>query len=113
MVDPKDRYVAAAAEHGRCTASGDYKKGNAAFDRMKAALAGLRRSADRVESVLMGLLNHPDGWVRLGAATDLLPLRADLASTILENLASGPRSQLEFVARMVLREWRAGRLKGQ
>jgi hypothetical protein len=113
MVDPKDRYVAAAAEHGRCTASGDYKKGNAAFDRMKKALTDLRRSADRGESILMGLLNHPDGWVRLDAATDFLHLRADLASPVLENLASGPPSQMEFVARMVLREWQAGRLKGQ
>jgi hypothetical protein len=110
MVDPKDRYIAAAAEHGRCTESGDYKKGNAAFDRMKVALAELRGRADRGESILMELLNHPNGWVRLDAATDLLPLRAELASTILENLASGPQSQLEFMAKMVLREWRAGRL---
>jgi hypothetical protein len=80
---------------------------------MKATLAELRRCADRGESILLELLNHPDGWVRLDAATDLLPLRVDLASTILENLASGPRSQLEFMAKMVLREWRAGRLKVQ
>ena len=110
MMDPKDRYIAEATEHGRCTESGDYKKGNAAFDRMKVALAELRGRADRGESILMELLNHPNGWVRLDAATDLLPLRAELASTILENLASGPQSQLEFMAKMVLREWRAGRL---
>jgi hypothetical protein len=110
MVDPKDRYIAEAAEHGRCTESGDYKRGNAAFDRMNVALAELRGRADRGESILMELLNHPNGWVRLDAATDLLPLRAELASTILENLASGPQSQLEFMAKMVLREWRAGRL---
>jgi hypothetical protein len=110
MTDPKDRYIAAAAEHGCCTESGDYKRGNAAFDRTIAALAELRGRADRGESVLIELLNHPNGWVRLGAATHLLPLQAELASTILESLASGPRSQLEFNARMVLREWRAGRL---
>jgi len=110
MVDPKDRYIAAAAEHGRCTESGDYKRGNAAFDRMIAALAELRERADRGESILIELLNHPNGWVRLEAATHLLPLRAELASTILENLASGPQSQLEFIAKMVLQEWRAGRL---
>jgi len=109
-MNEKDRYIAEAAEHGRCTESGDYKRGNAAFDRMKAALAELRGRADRGESILMELLNHPNGWVRLDAATDLLPLRAELASTILENLASGPQSQLEFMANMVLREWRAGRL---
>ena len=110
MMDPKDRYIAAAAEHGRCTESGDYKRGNAAFDRMIAALAELRERADRGESILIELLNHPNGWVRLEAATHLLPLRAELASTILENLASGPQSQLEFIAKMVLQEWRAGRL---
>ena len=110
MVDPKDRYVAEAAEHGRCTESGDYKRGNAAYDRMKGALAQLRTRADQGESVLMELLNHPNGWVRLDAATHLLPLRAELASQVLEELSSGPQSQVEFNAVMVLREWRAGRL---
>jgi hypothetical protein len=110
MMDLKGRYIAAAAEHGRCTESGDYKKGNAAYDRIIAALAELRERADRGESVLRELLDHPNGWVRLDAAIHLLPLRADLASAVLEKLASGPRSELEFEAKMGLREWRAGRL---
>src|SRR5882672_10225155 len=110
MANSKDRYVAEATEHGRCTDSGDYKKGNAAYDRMKAALAELRGHADRGESALIELLNHPNGWVRLDAATHLLPLRAELAAQVLEDLASGPQSQVEFGAMMVLREWRAGRL---
>ena len=109
----KDRFIAEAAEHGRCIENGDYKRGNAAYDRMIAALAELRERSDRGESILIELLNHPDGWVRLEAGTHLLPFREELASTILENLASGPPSQMEFVARMVLREWQAGRLKGQ
>lgn len=110
MVDPKDCYVAEATEHGRCTDSGDYKRGNAAYDRMKAALSELRGRADRGESVLIALLDHPNGWVRLDAATHLLPLRAELAIQALEALASGPQSQVEFGAMMVLQEWRAGRL---
>jgi Domain of unknown function (DUF2019) len=110
MMDLKDRYIAAAAEHGRCTESGDYKKGNAANDRMIAALAELRERADRGESVLIELLDHPNGWVRMDAAIHLLPLRAELASKVLEDLASGPRSEVEFDAKMGLREWRAGRL---
>jgi hypothetical protein len=80
---------------------------------MNADPAELRGRVVIGESILMELLDHPNGWVRLDAATDLLPLRADLASTILENLASGPQSQLEFMAKMVLREWRAGRLNVQ
>jgi hypothetical protein len=113
MMDPKDRYIAEAAEHGRCTENGDYKKGNMAYDRLMSALAELRGHADQGETVLTKMLNHPNEWVRLGAATHLLPLRAELASTILEHLAAGPQSQLEFNAKMVLREWRAGRLKVQ
>jgi hypothetical protein len=70
----------------------------------------LRERADRGESVLIELLDHPNGWVRLDAAIHLLPLQAELASTILESLASGPRSEVEFEARMILREWRAGTL---
>jgi hypothetical protein len=111
IMDPKNRYIAEAAEHGRCTENGNYKRGNVAYDRVIAALAELRGHADQGEAVLTELLNHPNEWVRLGAATHLLPLRAELATTILENLACGPQSQLEFNAKMVLREWRAGRLK--
>ena len=110
MMDPKDRFIAEAAEHGRCAESGDYKSGNKAFDRMLAALAELQGRADRGELALTELLNHQNGWVRLGAATHLLPLRAELASKVLEDLASGPRSEVEYDARIVLREWRAGRL---
>lgn len=110
MGDTRDRYVAAIAEHGRCAKSGDYKRGNAAFDRMIAALGELRGRADRGEAVLIELLGHEDGWVKCAAATHLLPLRPELATAILENLAAGPQSRLEFNAMMVLREWRAGKL---
>jgi hypothetical protein len=110
MVDPKDRYIAEATEHGRCVEGGDFKKGNAAYDRMIAALVELRGRADRGESVLIELLNYPNGWVRLYAATHLLPLRVEPASQVLEDLASGPQSEIEFSAAMVLQEWAAGRL---
>lgn len=109
-MNEKDRYVAEAAEHGRCTESGDFRKGNAAYDRMKAALAELRERPDRGESVLAALPARPNGWVRLDAATHLLPLQAELASKTLENLAAGPQSLIEHVASMVLQEWRAGTL---
>jgi hypothetical protein len=78
---------------------------------MMAALAKLRSQVDRGEAILVGLLGHPDGWVRLSAATHLLPLWADPASATLEDLASSPRAAPRFEAEMVLREWRAGRLK--
>ena len=111
MKNDIEQYVANAAEHGRCTETGDFKKGNSAFDRMEAALTRLRQRSDKGESILTELLAHPNGWVRLEAATHLLPLRADLACLTLEQLSSGPQGYLEFDAKMVLREWRSGRLK--
>jgi hypothetical protein len=111
MTDEKHRYIAEAAEHGRCLENGDFRTGNAAADRKMALLAQWRKRPDGGASILMELLDHPNGWVRSSAATHLLPLRPELATTALEALAAGPQSQLEFNAKMVLREWRAGRLK--
>ena len=110
-MDEKNRYVIAAAEQGRFLESADSEKANAAFDTMMAALAKLRSQVDRGEAIPAELLDHPDGWVRVSAATHLLPLRAEPACTTLEGLASGPCGELPFEAEMVLREWRAGRLK--
>ena len=42
-VDPKDHYIAEAAEHGRCRESGDCKRGNAALDRMQLWLPKVLR----------------------------------------------------------------------
>jgi hypothetical protein len=111
MKDDIEQYVANAAEHGRCVETGDFRKGNAAFDRMEAAVTRLRKRSDKGEAILTKLLEHPDGWVKLEAATHLLPLNPERAREMLEELSSGPQSQLEFSAKMVLREWRSGRLK--
>jgi hypothetical protein len=111
MMDDKDRYITEATEYGRCSEAADSKKVNAAYHRLAAVLTRLRASSDRGESILVDLVNHSNGWVRLWAATDLLPLRAELASSALEKLASGRPGGLRLDAEMVLKEWRAGRLK--
>ncbi|MBV8189004.1 MAG: DUF2019 domain-containing protein [Alphaproteobacteria bacterium] len=108
----RDRYIAEATEYGRCSEMADSKKVNAAYHRLAAVLTRMRAGSDRGESILIDLVNHSNGWVRLWAATDLLPLRAELASSTLEELAAGSPGELRFDAKMVLREWRAGRLKG-
>jgi hypothetical protein len=110
-VSTVERYIADASEHGRCTETGDYKTGNAAIERLMKDLAELRAHADRGEAVLLKLISHPNHWVKSAAAWHLLPLRAELACAVLENLATGPPSELEFNAKMLLQEWRAGRLK--
>ena len=111
MKNDREDFIANAIEHGSCTETGDFKKGNAAFDRLEDAVARLRQRDDKGESVFMELLAYPNRWVSLAAATHLLPLRADYACETLEQLASGSEGNVEFNARMVLREWRSGRLK--
>ena len=107
----KSRYIAAAADYGRFSISGDHIRGNSAYREMKAALAELRKSADRGETILSEVLDHPNGWVRMMAATHLLPMRPELASSTLKNLASDPERDLRIEAELVLREWQMGRLK--
>jgi hypothetical protein len=103
--------VAEATEYGRGSEAADSKKVNAAYRRLAAVLTRLRACSDKGESILVDLVRYSNGWVRLWAATDLLPLRPELASTALEELAAGPPGKVRFDAKMVLREWRAGRLK--
>jgi hypothetical protein len=93
-VDERDRFVSEAAEHGRCTKSEDFRKGNAAFDATTAAAAELRRRDDR----------GPNDWVKLAAATHLLSSRPEVASELLGKLESGPQGYVEFGAKIVLRE---------
>ena len=57
-MDLTDRYIAARIDHGRCMEIGDFKRGNAAFDRMIAALEVMRGHADKGESILIKLLPH-------------------------------------------------------
>jgi hypothetical protein len=106
-----EQYVAAAREHGKCTETGNYKSGNKAYDRIIAAIREMRKLPDRGEVILTELLFQPDDWVKMWAATHLLPLREAAASTVLARLASVSPGLLRADADMVLKEWRAGRLK--
>jgi hypothetical protein len=90
--------------------SGNSAASNRAHDRLHRALRELRTQPDRGETTLLGLVNHANESVCGWAATHLLPLTPDVAIAVLERLASGS-GDVAFDARMVLKEWRAGRLK--
>jgi len=111
MTSPSDEYAAAAAEHGECTIRGDPTAGKSAYARMMRALRELRAEPDRGESALSKLLDHPDESVQVWAATHLLPLSEKPACLVLERVASGPTNLIQFGAKMVLKEWAAGRLR--
>jgi hypothetical protein len=111
MKDTVARYVRAAEQHGESMERGDPKSANRAYDQLAEALRALRAMPDRGEAALRDLTNHQSDWVRVWASTDLLPLSEEQALTTLEDLATVESTFVRSDAKMVLKEWRAGRLK--
>lgn len=109
--DAKAAFREASATHGAGMLEGNASKTNRAFKKKIEALKRLRLAPDQGREALHDLLADADRSVRISAATYLLPLDADTAIAVLEREANGDRSMLRLSAEMVLREWRAGRLK--
>jgi hypothetical protein len=106
----QDGFVAAAVDHGRHTEAGESRLTNSAHDRLMKILAELRKLPDRGQRVLSELLGHQDPSVRTWAATYLLPYREPRAVDALESVGAGT-GLVALGSRMVLQEWRAGRLR--
>src|SRR5689334_18858401 len=85
---PKDRFLNAAADHGKYTLSGDSTACNEAYDRVIAAIKDLRKLPDQGEGALMELATHPNDSVKVWASSYLLPLQQEHAINILEKVAS-------------------------
>jgi hypothetical protein len=110
------RYAAAAAAHGQTTGTEDYRTGNRAADSIIAICRELRRRGPDAQNQLLPLLTHPDPAVRgwAGAhALEFAPVEGERALQLLTTLPSDtlPNRLHAFGAEMVLREWRAGRLR--
>jgi len=105
-----ERYAAAAIEHGACSETGNYKVGNAAYDRMTKARHDLKKLPDRGLAVLMTLIQHPSDRVKSAAGTHLLSLNEQLGCAVLERLLDNPSRHIAIDAKWILREWRAGHL---
>jgi|MedtruStandDraft_1076414.scaffolds.fasta_scaffold69656_1 hypothetical protein len=108
---PQDRFIEAAKEHGQGIVEGEPQKTNRAYDRVVAAIRDLRKSPDKGEEFLMGLLDKEDLALVRAAATYLLPLREVEAVQALERVTKDGLPLIAFGAEMALKEWRAGRLK--
>ncbi len=108
--DDLEQYMKTAVEHGVATAAGDWRRANAAHDRLLAALQVLRSSPDRGQSALSQALSHVNSSVVCWAATHLLPLDERRSTDVLVQLSAQP-GIIGFNAKTVLNEWRAGNLK--
>ena len=90
--------------------TGNYKVGNAAYDRMMKARHDLKKMPDRGLAVLMRLIQHPNDWVETVAGTHLLSLNEQLGCAVLERLLDSPSRHVAIDAKWILRERRAGHL---
>lgn len=108
--DLRTNYVNAARAHGEATEAGDADAANRAHDQLAQALSELRQSPDRGRTILAELLTHEDPHVGCWAGTHLLPVDPERAVKALSSLSRDP-GIAGFNAKMVLREWEAGRLK--
>lgn len=93
--------------HGQLT-SREFKKANRLFDAAHRIAKELRGSQEGRKAMLT-LLNDPDASVRLGAATEALPVDPETALRVIDQIASSEGAH-SFEAEMVAQEWRAGRL---
>jgi hypothetical protein len=105
-----DAYVTAARAHGAATKKGDDEAANRHHDELMAAFQSLRASAVDWPGILQDALSDSDPHVRCWAARHLLAVRPGPATSTLEELASR-KGLAAFNAKMVLREWRSGRLE--
>lgn len=107
-----DRYVAAAEAHLSASVEGDHVRANAAHRRLHATLRQLRKLGPEGTDALRVAAQHQSPGVRCWAATHLLETHPDVAVPALQLLAAGENPFVAFSARMVIEEFRKGRLQG-
>ena len=105
-----DSYINNAKDYGMSSIE-DYKRVNRAHDKIVKAYLCLKQEGPDGILELIKLLDHENDSVRSWAATHCLFHNPEKAVPILENIAKS-KGVIAFDAEMVLKEWRAGRLKG-
>jgi len=114
MIDELTRAIEAfrthAERHGTATNTGDSRSANSHFRAMESALGDIRTFGERGHDALLHLLSTESAAVRCWAARYSLAHDEEKAIRALEELANTPAGVWSFNARMVLVEWRAGRL---
>ena len=101
-------YGDAAVVHRRASEGGKAEVANRAYARLSAVANELRSRGPGGRDAFLRLLSDPRAGVRVWAATHSLSLAPEQATAVLEEIASGSSSLVEFSAKMVLQQWRAG-----
>lgn len=104
-------YKIAANTHRVASREGDHERANQASERLASVVRELRNRTEKERAAFLDLLDDPNVEIRGWAAAHALEFAPDRAEQVLEQIAAGAKSLEEFSARMVLQEWRAGRLR--
>lgn len=102
-------YQQAALDHMSGMLSSDYKFANKSASILTKVKVFLKENNAFLS--LERLLTHESIGVRVWAARDLLGVKEEEAIRVLEDVVNSQSGILSFDAEMVLKEWRAGRLK--
>ena len=100
--------IESSKKHSEAANTGDYKTANKNYDVIQKAVVYLRANDGLAE--LKNLLANNETSVKVWAATFLLKHYEKDAIAVLEDIAQKSIPQHSFDARMVLQEWRNGRL---
>ena len=105
-----EKYIIAAKSYGKYSELGDSKKTNKSYDEIMSSLADINNLPDNGKQYLSELVDDENDYVVCWAATHLIPMDKKLAKRTLKRLTKGKPGIVRFDAKMVLEEWKAGRL---
>jgi len=105
-----EEFVDAVTKHGAATEAGDHKTTNKQYRRYDSLRKHLEQKGEAGRHAIHALLEHSNPWVRMVAASTYLKYHEAEATKTLEALAK-EKGIIGFDAKMVLHEWRAGRLR--
>ena len=105
-------FADASAKRSEFLRSGEVRKGNKEYDRIHAINNQMRLLPDRGEAPLKRLCESTDLDLKLLAAANLLAVNEAYAVGQLEAIAAPGAGMKAFEAKMTLKEWRRGDLRG-
>jgi hypothetical protein len=70
----KENFIAAAADHGRFTISGDSRACNKGYDQIVLAARELKKSSSGGVAILIDLLSYPDEMLGASSSDFAIPL---------------------------------------
>lgn len=108
MNDTIQKFIELAIIDAQNTEGGNSKKQNKNFDLIQELYEKLK-ATDNVK-ILIPLLEHEERYVRLWAATFLLPVDTENSIRVLESLME-EKGFISITAKYTLKEWNRGRLQ--